>query len=484
MSRKFRSDFIKHTAAICGLILISLFLGSSSGKINAKEAAFVDIAALSGTNQLAVPYEGYGGNWTQFRGPHACGIAADQDLPLNWDVDSGKNIRWKTAIPGMGHSSPAVWGKKVFVTTAVGDGKEPTLKVGRYGESPDNPEDFVHHYRLYCLNADSGKVLWEKTAYSGKPKVARHIKSSHANCTPATDGERVLAFFGSQGLYCYDMKGKLLWEKDLGYLDAGAFDHPDIQWGFASSPVIFEDKVIVLCDVNNQSFLTALDKRTGKEIWRTDRDEGPSWGTPTVHKEASRAQIIVNGYKHIGSYDLKTGKALWWMHGGGDVPCPTPVVGHGLAFITNAHGKMKPIYAVKLGAEGDITLEKGEQSNESIPWFYSRRGGYQPTPIVYGDYVYVPDNSGIVGCFKTATGEQMYRRWIGEGMSSYSSSPVACDGRLYFTDEYGNITVIKAGPEHEILAANPMDEICMASPAIANKTLYVRARHHLFAIGK
>ena len=472
------------TAAFCGIALLLLFFACSGGDMNAEESAAAVQAVSPGESQIPVPYEGFGGNWPQFRGPHACGIASGQDLPLDWDVETGENIRWKTAIPGLGHSSPVVWDNKVFVTTAVGEGKEPTLKVGRYGESPDNPEDFVHHYRLYCLDAETGKVLWEQTAYSGKPKVSRHIKSSHANCTPDTDGERVLAFFGSQGVYCYDMDGRLLWTKDLGYLDAGAFDLPEVQWGFGSSPIIFEDKVIVLCDVNNQSFIAALDKETGADIWRTDRDEGPTWGTPTVHREGSRTQIIVNGYKHIGAYDLDSGEALWWMRGGGDVPCPTPVVAHGLAFITNAHGKMRPIYAVRLDAEGDITLKSGETSNPSIPWFYSRRGGYQPTPLVYGDFLFVGDNGGIVGCYQAESGEEIYRRRIGEEMSSYSSSPVACDGRLYFSDEYGNINVIAASKEYKFLAVNPMGEICMATPAIANKTLYVRARHHLFAIGR
>jgi outer membrane protein assembly factor BamB len=423
-------------------------------------------------------------NWPQFRGHNASGIAAGQDLPLNWDVKTGTNILWKKPIPGLGHSSPVVWGDRVFVTTAVGEGKEAYLKVGRYGESPDNPEDFVHHYKVYCLNRRTGDIIWEKTAFSGKPKVARHIKSSHANCTPATDGKHLLVFFGSQGLYCYDLDGKLLWTKDLGYLDAGAFDVPEIQWGFGSSPIIYEDKVIVLCDVNNQSFITALDLETGKDIWRTLRDENPTWGTPTIHKSENRTQVIVNGYKLIGSYDVETGKAIWWMHGGGDIPCPTPVISKGLVFITNAHGRMRPIYAIKLEAEGDISLAGDEKSNQYIPWFYPRRGSYQPTPLVLDDLLYVADNGGILTCYVADTGEEIYRNPIGGDISSYSASPVAADGKLYFSDEYGNIHIVKAGPKYEHLAANSMDEICMASPAISGKTLFVRARSYLYAISK
>jgi len=330
----------------------------------------------------------------------------------------------------------------------------------------------------------SGKIVWEKTAYSGKPKVARHIKSSHANSTPATDGKHVLAFFGSQGLYCYNMEGNLLWKRDLGYLDAGAFDHPDIQWGFGSSPIIHEDRVIVLCDVNNQSFLASLDLKTGKDVWRTLRDEGPNWGTPTVYKTKEYSQIFVNGYRHIGAYDLNTGKEVWWMRGGGDVPVPTPIVSHELIFITNAHGRMRPIYAVKLEAKGDITLERNEKSNKFIPWFYPRQGAYQPTPLVYGDYLYVGNNSGVLGCYHAETGEEMYREKIGGDLSSYSASPVVADGNLYFSDEFGSIHVIKAGPKYQHLATNTMGEVCMASPAVAGKTLFIRARRHLFAIAK
>jgi len=427
-----------------------------------------------------VPYAS--ANWPQFRGIQASGLAKDQNLPLKWDVAKGTNIAWKAPIPGLGHSSPVVWGDKVFVTTAVGEGGEAYLKVGRYGQSPDNPEDYIHHYRIYCLHKNTGKVIWAQTAYSGKPKVQRHIKSSHANCTPATDGKHLIAFFGSQGLYCYDLSGKLLWKKDLGYLDAGAFDHPDIQWGFASSPVIYKDTVVVLCDVNNQSFLTVLDIKNGQEKWRTLRDENPTWGTPTVFRTEDRTHILVNGYKHIGGYDYVTGEPVWWMQGGGDVPVPTPIVAHGLVFITNAHGRMRPIYAVNLDSRGDISLAKGEKSNKSIPWFYPRRGAYQPTPIVYGDYLYVGDNGGILGCYDARTGKEIYREKIGGDLSSYSASVVAADGRLYYSDEFGNIHIIKAGPEYSCLATNKMGEICMATPAIAGKMLYIRARRHLFAI--
>jgi outer membrane protein assembly factor BamB len=423
-------------------------------------------------------------NWPQFRGYRATGIATDQDLPLTWDVKEGTNILWKTAIPGLGHSSPIVWEDKIFVTTAVGEGKEAYLKVGSYGSSPENPEKFTHHYKIYYLDKKTGKIIWEKTAYSGEPKVARHVKASHANSTPATDGKHVLAFFGSQGLYCYDLDGNLMWSKDLGYLDAGAFDVPEIQWGFGSSPIIHEDRVVVLCDVNNQSFIAELDIESGEEIWRTLRDEQPTWGTPTIYQTDDRTHVIVNGYKHMGSYDFETGKEIWWMRGGGDIPVPTPVIAHGLVFITNAHGRMRPVYAIRLDAQGDITLKPGETSSEFVPWFYPRNGGYQPTPIVCGDYLYVCENNGVLTCYEATTGKVMYREKIGGDISAYSASPVAADGRIYFSDEFGNIHVVMASAQYEHLSINTMDETCMASPAISGKTLFIRARSHLYAIGK
>ena len=455
-------------AAACVICLFSLACSKNTTAQNA------DAEATQNTKN----------NWPQFRGYRATGIAAEQDLPLTWNVDDGSNILWKIEIPGLGHSSPVVWGDKVFVTTAEGEGKKAYLKVGSYGSSPDNPEKFTHHYRLYCFDKKTGKIIWEKTAYSGEPKVARHVKSSHANSTPATDGKFVLAFFGSQGIYCYDLDGNLMWTKDLGYLDAGAFDVPEIQWGFGSSPIIHDDKILVLCDVNNQSFIAQLDLETGEEIWRTLRDENPTWGTPAIYEAGDRTHVIVNGYKHMGSYDFETGKEIWWMRGGGDIPVPTPVIGHGLVFITNAHGRMRPVYAIRLDAQGDITLKPGETSNEFVPWSYPRRGAYQPTPIVYGDYLYVCDNNGVLTCYEATTGKEMYREKVGGDISAYSASPVAADGRLYFPDEYGNIHVVKASPQYEHLAVNAMDETCMASPAISGKTLFIRARSHLYAIGR
>jgi outer membrane protein assembly factor BamB len=328
------------------------------------------------------------GNWPSFRGPDASGIAEGYPLPSSWDVATGRNIKWKTPIPGLGLSSPIIWENRIFLSAAISGADEPQLKIGLYGDIRSVQDDTAHRWIVYCLDKLSGKVLWEKTAYSGIPKIKRHPKSTHANSTLATDGRHVVAFFGSEGLYCFDLHGKLLWKKDLGVLDSSFFVAPAAQWEFGSSPIIYQDRVLIQCDVLNGSFVAALNIQDGREIWRTSRSDVPSWGTPTVHADGKHAQMIINGFKHIGSYDVQTGKELWRLQGGGDIPVPTPVVAHDMVFITNAHGKLAPIYAIRLSAMGDISLKGDEISNQFVAWSTPRDGSYRSTPLVYGDYLY------------------------------------------------------------------------------------------------
>jgi len=394
-----------------------------------------------------------------------------------------ENVRWKTPIPGLAHSSPIVWGDRLFVTTAVSSEANPYLRVGLYGESPDHPEDFVHEFQLYCLDKNTGKILWSRTAYKGKPKVKRHIKSTHANATPATDGKHVVAFFGSEGLYCYDMDGQLVWKRDLGLLDAGPRDAPKLQWSSASSPVIFQNMVIVQCDARNQAFVAAIKLSDGKELWRAARHDAPTWSTPTVHVSEARSQVIVNGYNNITGYDVTTGKQLWVLGGGGDVPVPTPVTANGLIYITSAHGGRAPIYAIKANASGDISLSGNATSNESIAWSYARRGNYMQTPLVYRGLLYCCRDNGAMSCLDASTGRIFYRKRLGTGSTGYTASPVAADGKVYFTSEEGDIHTLQAGPEHRLLATNSMGEICMATPAISEGMIFVRSQHHVFGIG-
>jgi len=449
-------------------------LTKSSRVLLVAALVFGTVIALQGQNKND------GVNWPSFRGPSANGIGESYSTPISWDVDTSKNIKWKITLPGLAHSSPVIWGNRMFVTTAAGE-TDAELKVGLYGSIEPVDDDSVHEWKVYCLDKNTGKILWEKTAHKGVPKVKRHPKATHANSTPATDGKYVVAFFGSEGLFCYDMDGKLVWKKDFGLLDSAFFMVPSAQWEFASSPVIHQGVVIVQCDALNTAFLAALDIETGQEIWRTAREDVPTWSTPTVHVGEKRTQIIVNGFKHIGGYDFKTGKELWKVSGGGDIPVPTPVVAHGLVFINSAHGRLSPIYAIKLESEGDISLMEDKTSNESIVWSVRRGGSYMMTPLIYGDFLYNLQLNGSLNCYRAKTGEPVYKEQLGK-MAAFSASGVAADGKLYFSSEEGDVFVIKSGPEFEVLATNSMKDECMATPAISEGTLYFRTHHYLVAV--
>jgi outer membrane protein assembly factor BamB len=420
-------------------------------------------------------------NWPSFRGANASG-ASPSPAPTTWDVSSGKSILWRTPIPGLALSSPIVHANHLFLTTAVGQGENKDLRVGLYGDIEPVNEHTPYAFKLLCLDKASGTILWERTAYEGIPKVKRHPKSSHANPTPATDGKHVIAFFGSEGLYCYDAAGKLIWKKDLGLLDSGFFRVPTAQWGFASSPVIHDDRVIVQCDSQKGSFVAAFALNDGAELWHTPREEVPTWSTPTVHTSAGRSQVICNGWKEIAGYDLTTGKRLWNLRGGGDIPVPTPVVAHDLIFITNAHGSQAPLYAIRTTATGDITLPDGADSSEHIAWSYRRGGNYMQTPIVVGEYLFLCRDNGQVTCFDAKTGKRLGEQKLGDGRTGFTASPVAAADKLYFTSEEGQVYVVAATPKLDVLATNQLGELLMATPATSGGTLYFRTHSQVIAI--
>ncbi len=430
------------------------------------------------------------GHWPSFRGHRATGVAESHETPVEWDVPTGKNVLWKTPIPGLAHSSPVIWGNRLFVTTAdrQAGAAELSSLFGSpgYGAGDSVEDEGVHSFDLYCLDRTTGEVLWKQTAHTGVPKVKRHPKSSHANSTPACDAERVVAFFGSEGLHCYDHAGELLWSRDFGVLDAGAPDIPaelveTYQWGFASSPILHGDKVIVQCDVQDQSFVAALDAKSGKELWRTARNEAPTWCTPTVYETADGEELVVlNGYHHIGGYDLATGAERWTLSGGGDVPVPAPVVAHGLIFLTSAHGRLAPLYAVDVSAAGALTTDPDE--SEDMAWYHARRGIYMQTPLVYGYELYACSDGGILSCFDAGTGDSVYRERLGTGRTGFSGSAVAADGKLYFTGESGTVHVVRAGLDFALLAENDLGEVCMSTPAISTGVLFFRTRGHVVAI--
>ena len=425
-----------------------------------------------------------GVDWPGFRGIAARGVDdAAKALPEKFSVPDKTAVKWRVPVAGLGHSSPIVWGDQVCTASAISGTPDPQLKVGLYGDIGSVLDQTPHKFIVSCFDKETGKQRWERTAKTGVPVIKRHPKSTHASSTLATDGRHIVAMFGSEGLYAYDMNGKLLWQKEFGTLDSGFFMVPDAQWGFASSPVIHNGRVILQADVQKGSFVAAFDVRSGKELWRTPRADVPTWSTPAIVTMNGRDQVIVNGWKHIGGYDLETGKEVWRMTGGGDIPVPTPIAAHGLVFITNAHGKAAPIYAIKPTANGDISLKEGQTSNEHIAWSYMRDGGYMQTPIVYGDILYVCRDNGVLNAFDAKTGTKHYQARLGDGKTGFSASAVAANGRLYFTSEDGDVYVVKTGPTYELLGTNSLGEVAMATPAISEGTLLFRTRNYLVAVG-
>jgi outer membrane protein assembly factor BamB len=422
-------------------------------------------------------------NWPQFRGRDATGIADGQHPPTTWNVKTGANVLWKTPIPGLGHSCPIVWGDRVFVTTAVSSGEaDPKVRTGNYGDVASVNDTSKHTWQVLCLDRETGKILWTKTAFEGVPKIKRHLKGSQANCTPATDGKRVVACFGPEGLYCYDFNGRQLWHRDLSSIDSSFAIDREYEWGFGSSPVIHDGLAIMQFDLSRDSFIAAYSLEDGSRVWSTPRDEIPSWSTPTVWKNSKRTEIVTNASQYARGYDPATGKELWRLAKKSEATIPTPVPAGDLCFVVSGNRPIQPIFALKSGAAGDISLSEDQSSNDFIAWSKLRGGPYMPTPIVYGGHLYICSNAGILTCYDAATGNQVYRERIGG--QSYTAAPVAADGRLYFVSEQGQVRVVKAGAQFELLAVNEMDDVCMAVPAISRGALFVRSQHFLYALGR
>lgn len=424
------------------------------------------------------------GSWPSFRGHRALGIAEGQNLPDQWNIKTGENILWRTSIPGLSHSSPIVWGDKVFVTTAISTDPKATFRPGLYGDGDASKDRSVHKWMIYAIDKRSGKIAWERVAHQGQPIEKRHIKATYANATPATDGRIVVAWFGSQGVHAYEVNGKFLWKVDLGRVDMGAYDIPTYEWGPASSPIIWNDLVIIQCDTQTDSFLIGLDAATGKTIWKTDREELPSWGTPTVADTSAGSQLLTNASNFIRAYDPRTGKELWRLGRSSKITAPTPLVSDDLIVVSSGRGPERPIFVVRPNARGDITLAEGKTASETIAWSRTGRGAYMPTPLVYQGRLYVLANNGTFDAYNLKTGEEIYRQRLPAIGSGYSASPVAADGKIYLTNEDGEIVVVGAGDKFTHLATNSMGELLMATPALSEGVMYVRSSQSLFAIGK
>jgi WD40 repeat protein len=423
-------------------------------------------------------------NWPSFRGENASGRGDGQGAVTDWDVATGKNIKWKTAIPGIATASPIVWGDRIFVTTAVSKAGDSSFRTGLYGDVKPVDDLSEHAFKVYCLDKTTGKIFWEQTAYTGAPKVKRHTKSTQANSTPATDGKRVVAVFGSVGLLvAYDISGKELWRADLGVLDSGWFFDPTYQWGHSSSPVIYRNSVIVQADIQKRSYIAAWDLTSGKPLWRTERaDEIPTWGTPTLVTGGARDELITNGTK-VRGYDPATGKQLWTLGPNSEVTVGTPVAENGTIYVTGGYPPVRPIYAIRSGASGDISLPASKESSDVIVWSNSREGTYIPSPILYGGYLFTCGNNGVVSVYDAKTGQRVGRARTGEG-GAFSASPIAADGKLYLSSEDGDVHVIRATPGLEPVAKNSMKEVIMATPAISDGLIVIRTLGHVYGIGR
>ncbi len=417
-------------------------------------------------------------NWPQFRGEHSLGVAENKNLPTTWSTN--ENVAWSVPVPGNGWSSPIVWGEKIFVTSVIKDGEVEAPKKGLYfGGERKTPSKDTHHWMVYCYDWKSGKKLWAKQVHEGSPSSSIHLKNTYASETPVTDGKCVYAYFGNLGLFCMDMNGNELWSQKWGHANTR------YGWGTAASPVLHKDVLFVVNDNEEKSFLVALDKKTGKERWRVEREEKSNWATPYVWQNAKRTELVVPGRAKVRSYDLE-GKVLWELGGMSSIVIPTPFASHGLLYVGAGYvmDAVRPVYAIRPGATGDITLKEGETNNAFIAWCEKTASPYNTSPLVYLDYFYVLFDFGFLGCRDAKTGKEVYekQRVRPEGITSFTASPWAYANRIFALSEDGDTFVFQPGPEFKVLGKNTLGEMCMATPAIARDSLVIRTASKLYRI--
>jgi len=424
------------------------------------------------------------GSWPAFRGLEARGVAESQNLPDTWDGAAGTNVLWRTPIPGLAHSSPIVWGDRVYVTTAVSSDPKATFRPGLYGDGDASEDRSAQRWMLLALDKRTGGVVWERVAYEGPPIDRRHIKSTYASATPVTDGRLVVASFGSQGVYAYTVDGAPLWKVDLGRIDLGAYNIPTIEWGPASSPILWNGLVILQVDTHADSFVLALDAVTGETVWKTDRDELPSWGTPNVVDTPAGPQLVTNASNFVRAYDPQSGGEIWRIGRSSKITAPTPLASGDLIVVASGRAPERPIFVIRSDARGDLTLPDRETSGNGVVWSRTGRGPYMPTPLIYDDVLYVLANNGVFDAYDLATGKEIYRQRLPHLGSGFSASPVAADGKIYLSSEDGEMLVVAAGREFRHVATNSMGELLMATPALSDGVMYVRSARSLFAIGR
>ena len=465
--------------------------------------AFVVLPALAA---ITAPVSAESENWPAFRGADATSTAADDPrLPITWSTTD--NVVWKTPIPGLGWSSPVIWGDRVFLTTVVSDGDEEEPRMGLYfpygsprampsgGRFRDpEPGDLlersvaVHHWLVQAIDFESGGVLWTSEVHAGRPEFDRHLKNTYASSTPVTDGERVYAYFGNVGVYALDMEGAVVWERRF---EPAA---TRLGWGPAASPVLHDGTLFIVNDNDDESFVVALDAATGAERWRADRDEGTNWSTPYVWEHEGGTELVTTGSDLVRSYDLD-GRELWRFRGMNSIAIPQPFAAGGLLYVTSGYvgDAVRPVYAIRPGAEGDVTLPDGAAGSEHVVWYQDTAGPYHPTPLVYGDYYFTLLDRGFFTVHDARTGEELYfteqqiqtrqvRRRVARGAAGFTSSPWAYNGMVFVLSEDGDTYVLDSNDRFRLVAANALEEVAMSSPAIARGSLFIRTRSHLWRL--
>jgi outer membrane protein assembly factor BamB len=432
---------------------------------------------LAFVSALGVPCDAQE-HWPQFRGPNAAGSSPNADLPTEWGPS--QNVRWKLPIPGVAWSSPVIWGNRIFVANSISDeAQEPPKKGLYFGGDRPAPRNTNYRWELVCVDADEGRIIWRRMLHQGKPTSSIHIKNSYASETPVTDGERIYTYLGAAGLYCCDFEGQVIWNKDLGSYKTR------FGWGTASSPVLDGDTLFVLNDNEEQSFVVALDKRTGEERWRVTRDEKSSWSTPFIWRNSQRTELVTCATKRVRSYDPASGALLWELGGMSSICSPTPVAGDDLLYVSSGYigDQKRPLFAVRAGASGEISLRDDETSNDAIAWCQKLGGPYIPSPVLWQGRLYVLYDRGFFACFDAKTGKPVYdKQRIDPSSTAFTASPWAYGDRVFCLSEDGDTFVIQAGPEFKVVAKNSVDELFMASPAIAGQRLYLRGLEHLYCI--
>lgn len=442
-----------------------------NGTIRRAILAAATVALLAGDGLLT--FAASDANWPYWRGPAADGMAVGE-APVRWSAT--ENVRWKTDIPGLGHSSPVVWGDFVFVTTAVRTGTPPAASAeAPAGRGPGGAGPLVEHsFDVICLDRRTGAIVWQRTATKAVPHEGGHnTYGSFASNSPVTDGTHLYAFFGSRGMYCYDLKGNLVWQKDFGVQM-----RMRMAFGEGMAPVLAGDRLILVFDHEGDSFIVTLDKRTGQELWRANRDEVSNWAAPLVVEHGGRTQVVVSGTRRVRSYDLESGRLIWECGGLGSNPIPQPVRLGDLVLVMTGH-RDPNLMAIRLGREGDLT------GTDAIVWSQTRGNSYTPSPVLHDGKLYVLTDNGMISCYNARTGEAYYHQVRLPKAYNFKSSPIGANGHLYLASENEDVIVLKMGETFEVVATNTMtDQVFIATPAVSGGEIFLRSKTTLYCVRK